>query len=420
MAVVEPRPFRIRSLGLSIYLPTLLLAIGQGAVIPFIPLLAKDLGASNASASFVVGLTGIGMMLFDIPAGVLMSVLGERAALMVGTAILVLVSLGAAFSNNQAELAILAILLGFAWSIWQLARLAYVSEVAPLELRGRALSLIGGTNRIGNFLGPFLGGILSSRAGFAATFYLQGALAVAAGLIMFVLIDGNAGRVSTPGTRAHRRLLAVASEHRHTFATAGFVTICLSLLRSARQAVIPLWGSSIGLSAAAVGVVYGASNGIDMLLFYPAGSVMDRFGRKYVAIPSLLTLALGLALIPLARTVPSFALVAMLTGFGNGLGAGVVMTLGADFSPAVGRAEFLSVWRLVSDVGQSGGPLALAGLTGAASLGFAALATSGVGVLGALVMWRFVSEPLKRRDLASGEPGVRAVAEPRSPGPGRA
>ena len=39
--------------------------------------------------------------------------------------------------------------------------------------------------------------------------------------------------------------------------------------------------------------------------------------------------------------------VALLLGFGNGLGSGIVMTLGADFAPARGRAEFLGVWRLV-------------------------------------------------------------------------
>jgi hypothetical protein len=39
------------------------------------------------------------------------------------------------------------VVMGFAWAIWQLARLAYVSDVTPPEMRGRALSLVGGTNR---------------------------------------------------------------------------------------------------------------------------------------------------------------------------------------------------------------------------------------------------------------------------------
>src|SRR4028118_1976007 len=49
-------------------------------------------------------------------------------------------------------------------------------------------------------------------------------------------------------------------------------------------------------------------------------------------------------------------------GGGTGLGSGIVMTRGSDFAPAIGRAEFLGVWRLVSDVGTAGGPLVVAGV----------------------------------------------------------
>ena len=44
------------------------------------------------------------------------------------------------------------------------------------------------------------------------------------------------------------------------------------------------------------------------------------------------------------------------------------MTLGADFAPDVGRGEFLGVWRLISDIGQAGGPVVISVLTGLSSL----------------------------------------------------
>ena len=50
-------------------------------------------------------------------------------------------------------------------------------------------------------------------------------------------------------------------------------------------------------------------------------------------------------------------------GVGNGLGAGVIMTLGADASPPVGRAQFLGAFRLFADTGNGAGPLLLAGAT---------------------------------------------------------
>ena len=119
--------------------------------------------------------------------------------------------------------------------------------------------------------------------------------------------------------------------------------------------------------------------------------------------PCLLTLALGLALLPLTHDVYSFIGVAMLTGVGNGFGAGIVMTLGADFAPLARRGEFLGIWRLMSDTGQVGGPALISLLTGIGSLGLAAVVSGGIGLVGALLMVFFVREPL-HRDLPLIEP----------------
>ena len=78
----------------------------------------------------------------------------------------------------------------------------------------------------------------------------------------------------------------------------------------------------------------------------------------------------------------------MLTGFGSGLGSGIVMTLGADFAPVIGRGEFLGVWRLMADLGGSVGPIMIGAIAGAASLGVASVATAGLGLIGsALMIW---------------------------------
>jgi MFS family permease len=407
-APVQQPAFRIRDLGMSVYLPTFLFAVGQGAVIPFTPLFAKELGASVALASLIVALRGFGMMIFDIPAGILVGTIGERYSMVVGTALLGIVAIGAALTRSPLVFAGLMVLMGFSWAIWQLARLTYVTEQAPPEIRGRALSLIGGTNRVGNAVGPLLGGFIGAQFGLSSSFYLQAGLAAVASAMMFMLIKGGDDRLETAGHGAvHERFIAIVAENRRVFATAGFATICLSVLRASRQTIIPLWGDHIGLSATAVGGVFSASNTMDMLLFYPTGTVMDRWGRKWVGIPCLIIIAIGLVLIPGATTAPLFIAVAMLTGFGNGMGAGIVMTLGADFSPARNRAEFLGVWRLLSDMGQLGGPLMLSGITAIATLGAASVSTGVVGFVGAAVLWLLVPEPLPKRR----KPGLE-VPEP--------
>src|SRR5437870_6638685 len=148
------KPFRLSSLFWSVYLPTFFFAVGQGAVVPVAPLFARHLGASVAIAGLIVGLRAIGQMAFDMPAGLAVSRWGDKWAMVMGTALVGVVAIGSAFSPSPVVLGVLSLLMGGAWSFWQLARLAYVSEVAPVQQRGRALSTVGGANRIGNFVGP--------------------------------------------------------------------------------------------------------------------------------------------------------------------------------------------------------------------------------------------------------------------------
>jgi MFS family permease len=180
------------------------------------------------------------------------------------------------------------------------------------------------------------------------------------------------------------------------FLTAGVGAMCIGMLRASRQAILPLWADHIGIDAASVGIIFGIAAGLDMLLFYPAGSISDHFGRKVVAIPCLGFLATAFLLLPLTNDFRSIVAVALLMGFGNGLGSGIVMTLGADFAPARGRAEFLGVWRLVGDVGTAGGPLLGAGITAAVSLAAASSAAGALGLLGAVIVLVLVPEPLRR------------------------
>ena len=91
-------------------------------------------------------------------------------------------------------------------------------------------------------------------------------------------------------------------EHAEVFATAGAAASCVSLLRAARQVIIPLWGAQLGLGPSEIALVFGLSAGLDLLLFYPSGLLADRVGRKIVAIPCLALLAIGLVLLPFATT----------------------------------------------------------------------------------------------------------------------
>src|SRR5699024_4242841 len=106
--------------------------------------------------------------------------------------------------------------------------------------------------------------------------------------------------------------------------------------------------------------------------------------------PSTLVMGTALLCIPLTIGLSSFVIAAMAIGLGNGLGSGLVMTLGADAAPAVGRTGFLGLWRQISDIGASGTPLLLAGITTVAPLALASIAVGAMGYAAAAIFARWL------------------------------
>jgi len=404
----EAASFQLRRLAFSVYIPTLLYAIGQGIAIPVVPLFAKDLGAGLALAGLVVTMRGVGSMVADVPAGLLVSRMGGRRSMLVGGISTALACVGIALSPNVLMLAAFVVVTGMGQAIWVVSRLAYIAGAAPVAQRGRAISLVGGASRIGTFVGPILGGAAASGFGLESAFLVQ-ALVVGVGCVLPLLAGREAEVPTSVETAAHHRLGRTVREHWRSLLTAGSVAVLLTVLRSGRQILVPFWGDEIGLDVAAIGLIFGLSSAADMTLFYPVGVIMDRWGRKWAIIPSLLLLSVSLALIPLTHSFWPFLLVGLISGVGNGFGSGVVMTLGADLAPPDQAGEFIGVWRLIADIGAAGAPIGIGALAQVATLGAACVITAGTGFVGAAIMAFFVAETLQRdpTDSTASQPATQ-------------
>jgi MFS family permease len=336
-----------------------------------------------------VALRALGVLAFDIPAGWALARLGERATIFGASVAVVLTLVGFLLTDSVVVFAALSFVQGCGWSAWQLARMAHVAEVVSPALRGRAMSLLGGAARVGLLVGPFLGAGLSHFTGLHGVFVLDMVLCAAGAAVLLASVPRGAGRSSATEGPPVRALLRT---HSRALLTAGFAATSIQALRQARNSLLPLWADHLGYSAQTASILFGISLGVEVLCVYPGGSVMDRFGRKAVAVPCLIIMGAGLALIPATRAALELALVAMALGVGNGLSSGVVMTLGADLSPAAGRVAFLGIWRVFGDIGTAGGPLAVAVVTAILSLGGAAVTVGAGGLAAALYVVRHVPE----------------------------
>jgi MFS family permease len=137
-------------------------------------------------------------------------------------------------------------------------------------------------------------------------------------------------------------------------------------------------------------LIIGIAGAVDFALFYVSGQIMDRFGRRWAVVPSLVGLAVTHVALIFALSEPAFLWVAIAMSIANATGSGIVLTIGADLAPEGQRNEFLAAYRLLIDSGQAVTPLLVSGMTLAASLPVAIVVMSGVSLIGAGLGWKYL------------------------------
>jgi MFS family permease len=408
--------FRLRSIAVAAFGPSVLFGLAEGAMLPVVALSAIDRGANLAIASLVVSMIGIGSILSNIPAGILTTKVGERWAMVMAAGLSVLGVVLCLLPSGLVVFALGVLLIGAASSVFNLARQSYLTEAVPPRMRARALSTLGGSMRVGVFVGPFLGAGLMHFLGLDGAYYVALVAVLVAGVLAYTVPDLEHPHSMVAPTGQRITTMGMIRQHWRTFVTLGTGVLLLSAIRATRQVVIPLWAAHLHLDPTTSSIIYGVAGAIDMCVFYPSGKIMDRYGRKWVAVPSTIVMGLSFVLMPLTHDVLTLSIVSMVMGLGNGIGAGIVMTLGADVSPAIGRPTFLGLWRELADAGSGIGPVVLSVVTALSTLGIGIVVSGAVGFAAAAAMWRW-APAIPREHL---DRGHRSAPLNQEPEPGEA
>lgn len=346
-----------------LYLPTLALSVGQGMIFPAIPKLAEAFQVSAGTAGQVVTAFGAGRMLILLPAGVLVDTLGSRAVLLLGSTLALAGAVAVAASPAFWGVLAGQVLAGAGASLWTLGREAAGLEFVPPERRGRLLSAFFGLQMAGNALGPVAAGLLVDLSGLRPTLW------AAAGVALAVWILSAATREQLPAASRGRRAVQLRGAvrllpqaYRAAFVIITFSTFVLTLYRASLNTLLPLYvGTELGYPGTVVGGLFGITSVLILAFILPAGVLLDRLGRKWGAVPACLVPAAAYALMPLARSLPSLAAVAVLFGVAGGLSLGSMSTLSYDVIPEYARGRLQALRRLVGEVGGLVGPF-VAGL----------------------------------------------------------
>src|SRR6201986_419784 len=182
--------FRLRSVAVAAFAPATLFGLAEGAMLPAIAPSAFAGGASVSIVALIGALLGIGSIVTNIPSGILATRVGERKAMLVAAATTIL-GLSLCILDLGRGTALLVVygagvlLIGAASAVYSLARQSYLTEMVPVHMRARALSTLGGTMRIGIFVGPFLGAGATALWGLDGAYYVSLVAPGAAAVVVY-------------------------------------------------------------------------------------------------------------------------------------------------------------------------------------------------------------------------------------------
>ncbi|WP_178946217.1 MFS transporter [Kocuria sp. TGY1127_2] len=390
----------LRPIFWPVIVPSLLFAIGVGSTVPVLILSALSLGASGALASAVVSLMGAASLLLTVPVGILIDKVGDRRAMILGTSAAVVItallvlSLAGSLPTPFALVmyVVLLMLLAPVQDIWGLARQAVVADRMPAMHMGRAMTALGGTQRVGNLVGPMISALLLLWFPLWSVYIFSAACAVLA-VVVLCIPALNRGFDSMGASTQTTPTAAVADPNEpaaqklkvrwKAVMLAGVAITILAIARAAQPTMIQLWGVHIDLHESGISLLVALGAALELILMFPGGYIKDRLGRSVVLILCLAIFGAGFLVMAVQPTLAWTIMAVAVMAVGNGLGAGVNMTIGADLSPRVGRAKFLGIWAIFNNSGKLGGPAIVALLLSIATLPLALVTTGVVTIVGA-------------------------------------
>ena len=384
--------FKIGSLTLPVFLPSLLFGIGEGGLLPLIPASAQSLGADIPTAGIITGLVMMGTLLADLPAAKLINRLGERRSMIAAS---ITAALGVLLSLTATNLYVLGLgifILGTTVAVFSFARHSFLTEAVPFSHRARSLSILGGVFRAGHFIGPLLGALLVTLFGVQSVFWNAAVFCTLAALLL--LVQKPERMKNTPLSKKVSTWL-VAKQESRKLVTLGVASAIMGGLRTARIVGLPLWALHIGIPPATTALYIGIAGALDLALSYSSGQIMDRFGRRWAAVPTAIGLSITFSLLTLAEDGTTFLTIALLMSLANGIGSGIILVIGSDLAPKNNKNEFLASYRLLVDGGVAATPLMIAGLTAFSGIGSAMIAVAGLGLLGAFLYNRYLPRRAK-------------------------
>lgn len=371
--------------------------LGFGAIVPVTPLYAASFGVPVSAIGLTIALYGLARFLFAVPTGRLADRIGRRGTLALGGIVTLVGNVLCAVAPSYVMFLGARFVAGAGAALILTAAQIVMADISAPAQRGRFMGIYSGVFAFAVGAGPYPGGVLAEHFGLSAPFLAYAMLGSVAAIVAWLRVPET--RSNRVGPTSPPALPSFLQQVRLLSVSTGFLLVSLIGFTAAVARtgavfnVIPLMVTDrLHLAPDQIGLGLSLVSLGGILLAYPSGVLVDRFGRKTVIVPATITAGLAAALF---AVVPSFAWYLIACG-GWSIALGVTSdapgAYAADSAPPGMNAAVMSTYRMLSDAGYVLGPLAL-GLIADSFGAPSALAVAGsLLVISAVLFGRYAPE----------------------------
>ncbi len=323
-----------------------------------ISLFALNEGASPLTVGVLMSLFSALPMLLGVTAGRLVDRVGIRRPILACVVLLaVAVFLPGAFPRLATLFAVSAAI-GTSFMLFHICVQHAVGSMGGDRMANFGWLALGFS--ISNFIGPTFTGIAIDSVGHANAFLLLSIFA----LVSFALLYARRAALphvqhaDQPRQSGSALDLLAHDELRRVFVVTGLLAAAWDLF----VFVIPIYGTSIGLSASTIGFILGSFATATIIIRLALPWLSRRMREWSMITATLFVAAIAYALFPLVRTVPLLAAISFLLGLGLGATQPSVMSLLYALAPAGRAGEAVGVRSVVLNASHTVLPLAFGGL----------------------------------------------------------
>ncbi|MBI1734496.1 MAG: MFS transporter [Candidatus Rokubacteria bacterium] len=371
--------------------------LGFGSVVPALALYARSFGVSQSAIGVAIAIYGLARFLVALPSGQLADRLGRRGTLAIGGLITAAGNLACAYAPNYPAFIAARFVAGAGAAVVITAGLIIMADITAPENRGRTMAVYQGTFLFAVGFGPLPGGLLAERFGLHAPFLAYAIAGVVVGVVAWIQVPETKGL--RLGTESPAALPPFSVQVRLLTAHVGFLLVCVISFTNAVARtgalfnIVPILGRDrLALSTDRIGLGLALASLVGLAVAYPAGVLVDRFGRKPVIVPATILAGVALVLFVLAPSYAWFLAGCVAWSVAAGISGAAPAAYAADVAPAGMNAAAMSSYRMLGDLGYVVGPIALGLATDLAGADIALGVTAALLVAVAALFGRLAPE----------------------------